>query len=204
MILRGDIMIKTHSMIMEELSEYKNPKTKLGRLVKEGIYTPIIRGIYETNPKIPGYLLAGSIYGPSYLSFEFALSYYGIIPEAVHVYTSATFDKKKKRMYDTSFGSFIYRDVPAKVYPMGITLETEGDYTFQIATKEKALCDKLYSMKVASNQKELRVMIVDDLRIDIDEIRNFDENIMKDIAKAYHSTNVSLLYKIYKREIKKP
>ena len=106
-------------------------------------------------------------------------------------------------MYDTSFGSFIYRDVPAKVYPMGITLETEGDYTFQIATKEKALCDKLYSMKVASNQKELRVMIVDDLRIDIDEIRNFDENIMKDIAKAYHSTNVSLLYKIYKREIKK-
>ena len=203
MIPRGDIMIKTHSMIMEELSEYKNPKTKLGRLVKDGIYTPIIRGIYETNPKIPGYLLAGSIYGPSYLSFEFALSYYGIIPEAVHVYTSATFDKKKKRMYDTSFGSFIYRDVPAKVYPMGITLETEGDYTFQIATKEKALCDKLYSIKVASNQKELRVMIVDDLRIDIDEIRNFDENIMKDISEAYHSTNVSLLYKIYKREIKK-
>ena len=197
-------MIKTHSMIMEELSEYKNPKTKLGRLVREGIYTPIIRGIYETNSKTPGYLLAGSIYGPSYLSFEFALSYYGLIPEAVHVYTSATFNKKKKRMYDTCFGNFIYRDVPTKVYPIGITLVTEGDYTFQIATKEKALCDKLYSMKVASSQKELRVMIVDDLRIDIDEIRDFDENIMQEISKAYHSTNVSLLYKIYKREIKKP
>lgn len=189
-------------MIMEELAEYKNPKTKLGRLVKEGVYTPITRGLYETNSKTPGYLLAGSIYGPSYLSFEFALSYYGMIPEAVHVYTSATFNKNKKRMYDTSFGSFIYRDVPAKVYPMGITLETEGDYTFQIATKEKALCDKLYTMKVASNQNELRAMILDNLRIDIDEIRKLDEHQLKKIAEAYHSTNVTLLHKIYKREIK--
>lgn len=188
---------------MEELSEYRNPKTKLGRLVREGVYTPIIRGIYETNSKTPGYLLAGSIYGPSYLSFEFALSYYGMIPEAVHVYTSATFNKKKKRMYDTRFGNFIYRDVPAKVYPIGITLDTEGDYTFQIATKEKALCDKLYTMKVASNQKELRAMLVDDLRIDIDEFRNLDGRRIQEISNAYHSTNVSLLYQIYKRETKR-
>lgn len=196
-------MIKTHSMIMEELSEYKNPKTKLGRLVREGVYTPIIRGIYETNSKTPGYLLAGSIYGPSYLSFEFALSYYGMIPEAVHVYTSATCNKKKKRMYDTRFGNFIYRDVPAKVYPIGITLDTEGDYTFQIATKEKALCDKLYTMKVASNQKELRAMLVDDLRIDIDEFRSLNGRRIQEISNAYHSTNVSLLYQIYKRETKR-
>ena len=196
-------MIKTHSMIMEELSEYRNPKTKLGRLVREGKYTPIIRGLYETNPKTPGYLLSGSIYGPSYLSFEFALSYYGMIPEAVHVYTSATCNKKKKRMYDTCFGNFIYRDVPAKVYPMGITLETEGDYTFQIATKEKALCDKLYSMKVASNQKELRAMLVDDLRIDIDEFRSLNGRRIQEISNAYHSTNVSLLYQIYKRDTKR-
>ena len=109
-------MIRTHSMIMDELSEYGNPKTKLGRMVKEGIYTQIIKGLYETDAKTAGYLLAGSIYGPSYLSFDFALSYYGIIPEAVNVITCATFDKKKKRTYDTPFGHFSYRDVPAKVY----------------------------------------------------------------------------------------
>ena len=79
MIPRGEIMIKTHSMIMDELSEYKNPKTKLGRMVRDGIYTPIIRGIYETDPETPGYFLAGSIYGPSYLSFDFALSYYCLL-----------------------------------------------------------------------------------------------------------------------------
>ena len=116
-------MIRTHSMIMDELSEYGNPKTKLGRMVKEGIYTQIIKGLYETDAKTAGYLLAGSIYGPSYLSFDFALSYYGIIPEAVHVITCATFDKKKKRTYDTPFGHFSYRDVPAKCIHLALCLK---------------------------------------------------------------------------------
>lgn len=48
-----------------------------------GEYTKVVKGIYETNSDTAGYLLAGSIYGPSYLSFDFALSYYGMIPEAV-------------------------------------------------------------------------------------------------------------------------
>ena len=72
-------MIKTYNMIIHELHDYRNPKTKLGRLVKEGVYTPVIRGLYETDPNTAGYLLAGSIYGPSYLSFDFALVY--VFPE---------------------------------------------------------------------------------------------------------------------------
>ncbi|WP_455052857.1 type IV toxin-antitoxin system AbiEi family antitoxin domain-containing protein [Mogibacterium sp.] len=192
-------MIKTHNMIMHELNEYRNPKTKLGRLVKEGVYTPVIRGLYETNPSTAGYLLAGSIYGPSYLSFDFALSYYGMIPEIVHTVTCATYNKKKKRKYETEFGNFIYRDVPVKAYPIGIIIKNEGDYSFQIATKEKALSDKLYSMKPISNQKELETVLVDDLRIDMDEVLKLDENDLREISEAYHSTNVSLLYRLVRR-----
>lgn len=40
---------------------------------------------------------AGSIYDPSHISFEFALSYYGLIPEAVYTVTSATFEKRKRK-----------------------------------------------------------------------------------------------------------
>lgn len=195
-------MIKTHSMIMDELSEYGNPKMKLSRMVAEGIYTPVIRGLYETDPNIAGYLLAGSIYGPSYLSFEFALSYYGLIPEAVHTYTSATFNKKKKRAYDTPFGYFSYRDVPADVYPLGVVLKTEGEYIFQIATKEKALCDKLYTMSPVSNQKEMRSILTDDLRIDMEEIFKLDWEELKTISQAYHSKNVSLFFRVYERDRK--
>ncbi|MDD3361788.1 MAG: hypothetical protein PHW34_08975 [Hespellia sp.] len=89
-------MIKTTSMILNELKQYANPADKLARLVQSGEYTKIVNGLYETSPSVPGYLLAESIYGPSYLSFEFALSYHGLIPEAVYAFTSATFEKKKK------------------------------------------------------------------------------------------------------------
>jgi len=203
MILWGVDMIKTYNMIIHELHDYRSPKTKLGRLVKEGVYTPVIRGLYETDPNTAGYLLAGSIYGPSYLSFDFALSYYGMIPEIVHTVTCATYNKKKKRIYETEFGNFIYRDVPVKAYPIGIIIKNESDYSFQIATKEKALSDKLYSMKPISNQKELEAVLVDDLRIDMDEVIKLDENDLREISEAYHSTNVSLLYRLVKRRTMK-
>ena len=65
--------------------------------------------------------------------------------------------------------------------------------------KEKALSDKLYSMKPISNQKELETVLVDDLRIDMDEVIKLDENDLREISEAYHSTNVSLLYRLVKR-----
>ena len=83
-------------MLIQDYASYSNPKMKIGRLVKEGKLIPIIQGIYETDKSIPGYYLSGIIYDPSYLSFEFALSWYGLIPETVYNYTSASYSKKKK------------------------------------------------------------------------------------------------------------
>lgn len=44
------------------------PSDKLSKLAKSGTYIPIIKGLYETDQSTPGYLIAESIYGPSYLS----------------------------------------------------------------------------------------------------------------------------------------
>ena len=60
-------MIKTTGMILEELKQYTSPADKLTRLVRTGKYVPIVKGLYETDRAVPGYVLAGSIYGPSYL-----------------------------------------------------------------------------------------------------------------------------------------
>ena len=68
-------MIKTTAMILSELLQYASPADKLTRMVQQGEYIKIAKGLYETDRSTPGYLLAGSIYGPSYLSFEFALGY---------------------------------------------------------------------------------------------------------------------------------
>ena len=189
-------MIQTYDMLMEELNDYANPKTKIGRLVKEGKYTPIVRGLYEDDPSTPGYFLAGSIYGPSYLSFEFALFYYGLIPELVHTFTSATYDKKKKKIYETHFGRFTYRDVPKAVYPYGIKIVRESDYYFLIASPEKALCDMVYTVSPLKNQAEMMSYIEFDLRVDIDELAKFDKVLLRTIADNYRCVNVKLLSRI--------
>jgi predicted transcriptional regulator of viral defense system len=194
-------MIKTTAIILEELKQYASPASKLSRMVKKGEYIPIIKGLYETDASTPGYLLAGSIYGPSYLSFEFALSYYGLIPEAVYTFTSATYDKKKKKRFETPFGTFTYRDVPAEVYPLGIVIVHEGDYSYQIASPEKALCDMLYTKGPVANQKELRSLLFDDMRIDETEFSklNPDEIIM--MGERYRCTNVQKLSRLIRRSI---
>ena len=189
-------MIKTYAMMMEELSEYSAPANKLGRMVKEGSCTQIVKGLYETKKNTPGYLLAGSIFGPSYLSFDFALSQYGLIPEAVYVFTSATFEKKKAKKYSTPFGTFTYRDVPSGVYSYGVRLQREGEYIYQIATPEKAICDKLYTLPPVKNKKELLDLLFDDLRIDEIEFTKLDKQRLLRICEAYHCTNMKMLAKM--------
>ena len=76
-------MLKTHLVLADELKDYVNPAAKIARMVKAGEIVRIKQGLYETDPQAEGVLLAEAIYGPSYLSFEFALSYHGLIPETV-------------------------------------------------------------------------------------------------------------------------
>ena len=101
---------------MDELKNYASPAKKIERMVKSGKLTRVVRGLYETDLHTPGHLLAASIYGPSYLSFEYALAHHGLIPEAVHQYTSASFDKKRAKQYETPFGVFSYRDIPEEAF----------------------------------------------------------------------------------------
>lgn len=192
-------MILTNDIIKIKLQEYSNKNTKICREVKNGKLIKIINGLYETNSNVNGYLLAGSIYGPSYLSFEYALSYYGLIPEKVTAYTNATFGKKKKKKYENQFGTFFYRDVPENVYPLGIKIIHEGEYVYQIATPEKALCDKLYTLSPIKNMQEMKNVLFNDLRIDAEEFGKLSVEDIWQISDSYHSKNVELLYKYMRR-----
>ena len=193
-------MILTNNMIKENLKEYSNKNSKICREIKKGNLIKIRNGLYETDPQVDGYLLAGCIYGPSYLSFDFALFYYGLIPEKVTTYTSATFNKKKKKIYINYFGTYLYRDIPEKVYHLGIKLIKTDAYSYQIATPEKALCDKLYTLSPVKNFKELENLLFNDLRIDLDEFNKLNLKEIEEISNFYHSTNVNLLYRYMRRK----
>lgn len=192
-------MIKTHAIIMQELENYKAPGNKLSRMVNDELIIPVIRSLYETEKNTPGYLLAGSIYGPSYLSFDYALSHYGLIPEAVYVFTSATFEKRKAKKFTTQFGTFIYRDVPSSIYPLGIQIKKEGPYAYAIASPEKALCDKLYSISPVKNKKEMQQLLFSDLRIDENEFIKLNHDDLITLCELYHCTNLKILAKLLRR-----
>ncbi len=195
-------MIIFTKMLLNEYNNFSDPYKKIRSLVSKNKLIPIVKGLYETDSNIDGYLLAGVIYGPSYLSFDFALSYYGMIPERVYTYTSATCLKKKSKKYKTAFGCFAYQDVPSSVFSLGVESKQEGNYSYFIAIREKALCDKLYSLKPTANQEDLYTLLFEDLRIDENEFNKLDVEEIRILSERYKSRNITLLYKFMRRRQK--
>lgn len=192
-------MIVTTQQLKERYSNFADQKGKISRDIKCGKLFPLVKGIYETDPNAQGSKLAQFIYGPSYLSFDYALYFYGLIPETVYnTYTCATFKKRKTKTYNNHFGTYIYRDVPENVYYLEVLVYVEGNYSFQIATREKALCDKIYILPPVRSIKDLKIMLFEDLRIDEDEFNKLDKNVILKLAPLYHSTNLTLLAKLIK------
>ena len=120
-----------------------------------------------------------------------------MIPEGInHTYTSATFSKRKRKIYENYFGTYIYKDVPKKAFNVGVKIEEYEGTTYLIATKEKALCDKLYIMPPVRSLKDIKEMLFEDLRIDEDTIYSLNKDDLKALSSLYHSNNVSLLNKL--------
>ena len=186
-------MIKTTALLISELPDYVNPKAKIGRMVSEGLLIPIIRGLYEDDRNTPAHYLAGSIYGPSYISFEFALSRYGLIPQKEYPVTCAAFGKRKEKVHETAFGTFTYRDIPKKVFSKGLTVYYENGYSYIMATPEKAFCDELYKLSPAANLKELKTLMFEEIGIGKRKINRLDPQKIYQIADLYCCKNLYLL-----------
>lgn len=194
-------MIITTQQLKELYSDYVDPNGKILRDVKNGKLFPVVKGIYETNPNAFAPYLAQFIYGPSYISFDYVLHYQGLIPEAVYnTITCATFNKRKIKTYTNIFGTFIYRDVPSAVFSLGVIAINDENYCYQVATPEKALCDKLYTISPVKNIKDMKVLLFEDLRIDEDKFNQLNKQDILELAPLYHSTNLNLLSKIIKGE----
>lgn len=193
-------MILSQEDLKVKYKDYSDVKGKVRREVAAGNLIPLMRGLYETDPNVSGKLLAGHIYGPSYLSFDCALSIYSLIPEtAFNTFTSATFKKSKTKTYQNQFGTFIYHDVPEAVYPFGVLTTEEGDYKYSIATPEKALCDKLYSLAPVNTIRGLCSLLFGDLRIDEGEFSRLNLSDLCELAPLYKSTTLHTLVRFLKK-----
>lgn len=193
-------MIKTYQVLLDELTGYSNKKTKIQRMVKNKEIYPIAKGLYETDKRVNPFYLADPIYSPSYISFETALSYYDLIPERVYAVMCATFKKKKRKEFNTPFGLFMYQDVPDKAFPFSTYILNDGNYSFKIASKEKALLDKLYSTTPIANMKDMRDYLFENMRINELVLDTFNKEEVNELSKLYHSRNVELFNKMLQED----
>jgi predicted transcriptional regulator of viral defense system len=124
------------------------PSFDVRRLVewqKKGYVKKIIRNFYIfsdqeiAEPAL--FIIANSIYSPSYISFEMALAHYQLIPESVYGITSAT--SKKTTVFGTQLGDFIYRSIKPELF-FGYNLTPFRGQHYLMAEAEKALLDFLY------------------------------------------------------------
>jgi predicted transcriptional regulator of viral defense system len=125
-------------------------------------------------------LIANHIYMPSYISMSSALRYYGLIPETVYITQSMTI--KHSRQFDTPVGLFSYLYVPREVFHIGLTNIVKSDFSFIIATPEKALCDLIANSSKVSLRymNEARQYLENDIRIDMDAFHQMNPTIFRE------------------------
>lgn len=103
---------------------------------------------------------AGKICAPSYISLHTALSFCGIIPEAVVEITSVTTQKTCR--YENAFGQFSYQTVRPRLF-WGFEPKTMRDgKQYMMAMPEKAIIDLLFLYPQYSSLDEMRELRFDE------------------------------------------
>lgn len=140
--------------------EYSFHRPRLSEWQNKGYIKKLRRGYYifsDSNINEQAlFLVANKLYSPSYVSFEMAFSYYGLIPESVYGFTCAT--SRKTASFKTSIGEFIYHKIKPDLM-FGYKLESYQGQNYKIAEIEKAVLDYLYinpQLKTEADFFELR------------------------------------------------
>ena len=176
--------------------EIKCKYNKVSALEKRGDLIRLKQGMFVAHPNLTGQrlsemLVANSLYGPSYVSLQSALRYYGLIPE--FVFTTCSMTMKPSQIFYNSLGRFEYVHISKEAFPIGVKEITFSEgYSVLIATPEKALCDLIADISYLNlrYRNEILVWLEEDIRFDMDELFHFDTNILREYAKVGKKKNM--------------
>lgn len=194
-LVKGEIF--DSQMLMFCLREYKKPRDKVTQLIKNGSIIQLKKGIYIFGPSFRKGLIsleiaAAMLVQPSYISREYALFQYGILPERVQIITSMT--TRKKKQFNTPIGHFDYLSLNHEKFAVGVLvkqIKDEGGYLF--ATKEKAIADWIAACPPIKDFKTLQFFLYEESRIDDTSLKSLNKSLLKEIVKVYKNQNVKLL-----------
>ena len=176
--------------------EIKCKHNKVSALEKKGDLIRLKQGVFVVHPDLSGhqlslFLIGNNLYGPSYISLQSALRYYGLIPE--FVFTTCSMTMKPSQIFYNSLGRFEYVHISEEAFPIGIKEMTFNDgYSVLMATPEKALCDLIADISHLNlrYKDEILVWLEEDIRFDMDELFHFDTSILREYAKVGKKKNM--------------
>ncbi|MBT3581768.1 hypothetical protein HN511_05705 [bacterium] len=123
-------------MLRNQLHKWKTQE--LVFQLKKGIYT---LNKNDRHTRLDPLVLSNTLVSPSYISLEYALSVYGLIPEKIEVITAVS--TKKTQQYSNIIGHFTYQHLKQAAFT-GYIQKQADTYFYFMATKEKALLDFFY------------------------------------------------------------
>lgn len=194
-----------YQILIDALNDLSAPRDKITELLRQGVIVRVKKGLYVFGDRYRRRpysmeLLANLVYGPSYVSLDSALAYHGLIPESVEALTSVT--PNRSRRFATPVGLFIYRQVPSRAYEAGmVRVEADHEQAFLIALPEKALADKIVSVRGVPivSVAEMSRFLEEDLRIDPVALRSLSAELFDDYARRYRSRRLRLLSAVVRR-----
>lgn len=190
-----------YSYLMDLLKDYNSPRDKISRMIKKEEIIKVKKGLYVLSPEFGNQIdlkvLANLIYGPSYISLEYALSYWGLIPEKVEEITNMT--NKRNKVFETPVGTFSYKYLHTSIFSKGIERISEETGAFLIASKEKAICDRLALVKDLKVD-DMSEFLEYDLRLDVYELAGLDIELVQEIERVYKKKSVTAFFNWLSRE----
>lgn len=178
------------------------------KLLREKILIPLKKGLYissyykdlaSQNPQeYNSYLeyLANIIRLPSYVSLEYVLSKYSLIPEAAFIMTSVT--EKSSRRYLSDITLFNYRSIKKELF-FGYNLLDFRDKKVKVASLAKALFDYLY-LKKTTSLKDMESYLFQEARINWEVLLKRDKEEFKTIIKISSSSKMESIVNILEKE----
>ncbi len=174
--------------------------TKAGEvlILKPGLY--ILSPIYRRSELHP-FAVAGMLYGPSHVSFESALAYHGLIPEAVFQVSSVTLKRSQKFM--TPIGVFDFKRVPLKEPRAGVeAIEiSKGVWCF-VATPLRAIADILYLRRNITWATDGMGFLTDSLRIEPEDLERITNTSFEKLIAAFSNQRIKTYLRGLYRSVK--
>lgn len=127
----------------------------LEEYTKAGLFIRLKKGLYALKELLPPEEeIANWLYRPSYVSFEYALAEYNLLPEMVYAVTSAT--TKPTRTFALEGKSFSYLTIKQEAFT-GYTPVKRSGRTILFAEPEKAFVDYLYFVSLGKKARNDRL-----------------------------------------------